>query len=516
MKWKVGRNDPCPCGSGRKYKKCCLFKERAAGAGTKPSHNHMEHALKWIFSNEMLRDEFKSVINDYARDKPLGEFEMGLLSNAFVFDYRLPENGMRPFEYFMKNSQLSPDDRLVYEGFSRNSHSIFEVLEVRRDEGLKLKDVINEREYWVKDKEGTRGAKQGNIICCRIAPYRDHFVILGPGALSWPQDAGYLFKRNLEHLRAEAKEHPLTAFDALKILVGWKSKGEESPENIKKAMKKKLDELGIKMDFRSLAKRINESKTLREAFPEVFEFDFPSNRDCEETLRLLQDLWNNFPRREFGGLTPSEKAAIGPKEEMLLHALTMETQRNIDPGEYPTVNDAQRAADEFRDKWLRTPQEELGRRTPMDVILEERAVLGNPNKEFTMRIEISPSPDYDANEAERFYREGLEAFKSGAWIKAARLFKQVTEMYPENYRAWGNLGSCYANLGGKRDAIECYEKALSIEPNYELAKKNLAAIRDVKEEDLVMMGLAGAIKGVEHSMSTRRSWRKDKRAENNE
>ena len=24
---KVGRNDPCPCGSGRKYKKCCLAKQ---------------------------------------------------------------------------------------------------------------------------------------------------------------------------------------------------------------------------------------------------------------------------------------------------------------------------------------------------------------------------------------------------------------------------------------------------------------------------------------------------------
>ena len=22
-KYKVGRNDPCPCGSGKKYKKCC-------------------------------------------------------------------------------------------------------------------------------------------------------------------------------------------------------------------------------------------------------------------------------------------------------------------------------------------------------------------------------------------------------------------------------------------------------------------------------------------------------------
>jgi SEC-C motif len=26
---KLGRNDPCPCGSGNKYKKCCLAKEEA-------------------------------------------------------------------------------------------------------------------------------------------------------------------------------------------------------------------------------------------------------------------------------------------------------------------------------------------------------------------------------------------------------------------------------------------------------------------------------------------------------
>lgn len=26
----VGRNDPCPCGSGQKYKKCCAAKDEAA------------------------------------------------------------------------------------------------------------------------------------------------------------------------------------------------------------------------------------------------------------------------------------------------------------------------------------------------------------------------------------------------------------------------------------------------------------------------------------------------------
>lgn len=26
---EIGRNDPCPCGSGKKYKQCCLGKEKS-------------------------------------------------------------------------------------------------------------------------------------------------------------------------------------------------------------------------------------------------------------------------------------------------------------------------------------------------------------------------------------------------------------------------------------------------------------------------------------------------------
>lgn len=29
---KIGRNDPCPCGSGKKYKQCCLAKDQAAAS----------------------------------------------------------------------------------------------------------------------------------------------------------------------------------------------------------------------------------------------------------------------------------------------------------------------------------------------------------------------------------------------------------------------------------------------------------------------------------------------------
>lgn len=35
MSEKVGRNDPCPCGSGKKFKQCCLNKTGGSGVRRK-------------------------------------------------------------------------------------------------------------------------------------------------------------------------------------------------------------------------------------------------------------------------------------------------------------------------------------------------------------------------------------------------------------------------------------------------------------------------------------------------
>ncbi len=43
MDQKIGRNDPCPCGSGKKYKACCLQKETSKYSGGK-----RKFAAKWI------------------------------------------------------------------------------------------------------------------------------------------------------------------------------------------------------------------------------------------------------------------------------------------------------------------------------------------------------------------------------------------------------------------------------------------------------------------------------------
>ena len=33
---KIGRNEPCPCGSGKKYKKCCLLKNKQPSSSVLP------------------------------------------------------------------------------------------------------------------------------------------------------------------------------------------------------------------------------------------------------------------------------------------------------------------------------------------------------------------------------------------------------------------------------------------------------------------------------------------------
>ena len=46
---KVGRNDPCPCGSGKKYKKCCLDKESKDGVRVRNEFlESVEEQKRWL------------------------------------------------------------------------------------------------------------------------------------------------------------------------------------------------------------------------------------------------------------------------------------------------------------------------------------------------------------------------------------------------------------------------------------------------------------------------------------
>ena len=64
---KIGRNDPCPCGSGNKYKKCCMASDEAAARAARPVQPATEPArrpsLASFFREHDERDELTEASN---------------------------------------------------------------------------------------------------------------------------------------------------------------------------------------------------------------------------------------------------------------------------------------------------------------------------------------------------------------------------------------------------------------------------------------------------------------------
>ncbi len=75
----TGRNDPCPCGSGKKYKKCCLEKEaaeRAALTRTRAAaEQERQQARLEAYQESQALDQASNAVVDLVRAGKLEEAE---------------------------------------------------------------------------------------------------------------------------------------------------------------------------------------------------------------------------------------------------------------------------------------------------------------------------------------------------------------------------------------------------------------------------------------------------------
>ena len=86
---KPGRNDPCPCGSGKKYKHCCLKTEETQVAGDRSEA--VPRAIQWLMTRHgqavraALDEGFFGGLddeeNEQLRDQHRDSFE-GIMVNA--------------------------------------------------------------------------------------------------------------------------------------------------------------------------------------------------------------------------------------------------------------------------------------------------------------------------------------------------------------------------------------------------------------------------------------------------
>ncbi|MFX1429921.1 MAG: tetratricopeptide repeat protein [Promethearchaeota archaeon] len=76
----------------------------------------------------------------------------------------------------------------------------------------------------------------------------------------------------------------------------------------------------------------------------------------------------------------------------------------------------------------------------------------------------------------------LNDYYTLGYEKAKQLFERITQLSPNNYRAFYNLGIACFNLGQLEKAIIYLEKALHIKPDYKYCLYNLGLVYEDMEK----------------------------------
>ncbi|MBU0986817.1 MAG: SEC-C domain-containing protein [Proteobacteria bacterium] len=196
---KTGRNAPCPCGSGKKYKKCCLDKAeppldllwRRLGN----THDRLIDKLLTFVNRSfgelamiLAMDEFLLwPETDLPEDTADGHIQ--LFTPWFVFnwvcdpgdfdpDLRIPAHQTVAQIYAQdQSSELDELERRLIDAAVNRPYSFLEVVSCNPGQGFRLKDILQGFETDVMEKMGSENARPGDILLGRIVQV-DHVAML--------------------------------------------------------------------------------------------------------------------------------------------------------------------------------------------------------------------------------------------------------------------------------------------------------------------------------------------------
>jgi hypothetical protein len=194
---KIGRNDPCPCGSGRKYKKCCLMKEDELATRQREEGMAVSHALDWLTQHyqeqvsEVLDAEFFGAFDEEERDR-LSKVSPGfqelvhinscewLICDSFI-EVKGKRTPVRELLLGLGGPLLPTASMDWLQRLGERLLSLYEVRKVKPGEGMELIDLLrpDEPPVWVSERSASRTLVRLDIFGTRLARRDNGFVMSG-------------------------------------------------------------------------------------------------------------------------------------------------------------------------------------------------------------------------------------------------------------------------------------------------------------------------------------------------
>jgi hypothetical protein len=224
---KIGRNDPCPCGSGKKYKHCCLKKEAAGKSealGRDRSWDTMVDKLLDFSREARFRGDLEAAFDlfwnkTYTLEQS-GELAPPQIMNFldwYVHDYQTSTDGRRIVELFLqeRGRALSEQERNLLRADADALLSAYKVTRVEQGKTIELLDVFQNSEVELPHTPSLRGVEEGQLLLARLVTAGDYRRFSWISALIPPEVEGDFTAHVQEMFAAYQDEHyqaPWTQF----------------------------------------------------------------------------------------------------------------------------------------------------------------------------------------------------------------------------------------------------------------------------------------------------------------
>ncbi len=161
MTTKTGRNDLCPCGSGKKYKKCCIVLENIIDPEEDlfTRYNNILSVTKIKLEQayaqpiKKIRNEAKDLFLRFTPDRILTSEYESLFSDWLWLDKTDSEENTLAFHYLQTHGEYMDDSlRTCLSSLTLSYLSIYEVVGME-NQLLKVKDIFTDLEVGVLVKE---------------------------------------------------------------------------------------------------------------------------------------------------------------------------------------------------------------------------------------------------------------------------------------------------------------------------------------------------------------------------
>jgi hypothetical protein len=224
----IGRNDPCPCGSGKKYKQCHgpIDAERAA------AQRKLKQAPDTLWPKLMESlDRFGTAVPTM-----LSQFWNGAYSTTdiqeldqredrgserfltwFAFDTE-NEAGQTPVQQLIADPEgldLNDAEKQVLAGWGNVRLQPYEIVDVRKGQGVMLRPLFGDGELYVEDHAAAKRLQSGEVLITHLVPAADVYFIAGAAAHLTADTVAKLREFAEIHLQDLQQSQPDATYDDL-------------------------------------------------------------------------------------------------------------------------------------------------------------------------------------------------------------------------------------------------------------------------------------------------------------